>query len=226
MPRIIAYIDGFNFYYGCLKNTPYKWVNPCALLEKMFPHDSLEEVKYFTAKVSPRGTDKDQPIRQEIYWRALRTLPKMKIICGSFLTKPKCIPIYRAQKKPVRTWIASWFLSEIRKKEGVWLAYVLRTEEKGSDVNLAAHLINDAHFKRCDHSVLVTGDSDLLDAVKIVVNEVGIPITVVNPQKRVSRELKAASTHYRHIHKSELAATQFPTQIVDAKGSFSKPPRW
>ena len=26
MKRVIAYIDGYNLYYGLLKGTPYKWL--------------------------------------------------------------------------------------------------------------------------------------------------------------------------------------------------------
>ena len=50
--RTIVYIDGFNLYYGCLKNTPYKWLN----LEKLFMQlldkkHKIIAVKYFTARV-------------------------------------------------------------------------------------------------------------------------------------------------------------------------------
>ena len=33
------YIDAFNLYYGCLKGTPYKWLNLQRFCELHFPSD-------------------------------------------------------------------------------------------------------------------------------------------------------------------------------------------
>ena len=32
--RTRVYIDGYNFYYGCLRRTPYKWLDLLPLFEK------------------------------------------------------------------------------------------------------------------------------------------------------------------------------------------------
>ncbi|MEQ4336631.1 6-hydroxy-3-succinoylpyridine hydroxylase, partial [Pseudomonas syringae] len=32
--RTRIYIDGYNFYYGCLRRTPYKWLDLLPLFEK------------------------------------------------------------------------------------------------------------------------------------------------------------------------------------------------
>ncbi len=58
---------------------------------------------------------------------------------------------------------------------------VIKTEEKGSDVNLAVHLIHDAYQNRYESAVIVSGDSDLVTAVQIVKNELGKPVGVLNP---------------------------------------------
>jgi uncharacterized LabA/DUF88 family protein len=47
-------------------------------------------------------------------------------------------------------------------------ANVIKTEEKGSDVNLAVHMLNDAWLDKFDCAVLVSNDSDLAEALKIV----------------------------------------------------------
>jgi len=94
----------------------------------------------------------------------------LSIIEGSFLTKPKNLPLARAHRYRIRAAICEWLCPDLRfTTDGVLLARVLRTEEKGSDVNLAAHLINDAHAGRFDEAIVVSGDSDLCDAIKIVV---------------------------------------------------------
>ena len=33
--RAFVYVDGFNLYYGALKGTPWKWLDPVALLERV-----------------------------------------------------------------------------------------------------------------------------------------------------------------------------------------------
>jgi hypothetical protein len=41
MSTAIAYIDGFNLYYGALKGTPYKWLDIVALARRLVPNDHL-----------------------------------------------------------------------------------------------------------------------------------------------------------------------------------------
>jgi hypothetical protein len=45
-------------------------------------------------------------------------------------------------------------------------ARVIKTEEKGSDVNLATHLLHDAHMGRFDVAGVISNDSDLLEPIK------------------------------------------------------------
>ena len=80
-----VYIDGFNLYYGCLKGTPYKWLDLDALCRRLLPKHEIQRIRYFTALVSARPGDPQQPIRQEIYLRALRTIPHLSIHLGRFL---------------------------------------------------------------------------------------------------------------------------------------------
>jgi hypothetical protein len=35
------YIDGFNLYYGCLKGSPYKWLDLDALARRLQPRDQI-----------------------------------------------------------------------------------------------------------------------------------------------------------------------------------------
>jgi hypothetical protein len=59
-----VYIDGFNLYYGCLKGTPYKWLDPAALTRRLLPADEIKRIRYFTARVNPRFTDPRAPQRK------------------------------------------------------------------------------------------------------------------------------------------------------------------
>ena len=66
---------------------------------------------------------------------------------------------------------------------------VIKTEEKGSDVNLATHLLHDAHMGRFEVAVVVSNDSDLLEPIKIVREQLGKKVGILNPQKNPSRAL-------------------------------------
>ena len=70
------------------------------------------------------------------------------------------------------------------KKRQTTMAKVVKTSEKGSDVNLATHLLHDAYRNKFEAAVLITGDSDLLEAVRIVSKEVKKIVGVICPQLR------------------------------------------
>lgn len=122
MAKTYVYIGGgFNLYYGCLKRTPYKWLDLAKLSHALLPGDTIERIKYFTARVSARPYNPSAPIDQQVYLRALRTIPNLEVIFGHFLTHSVLMT-----------------LTDVVPAKRVW---VDKTEEKGSDVNLAAHLV-------------------------------------------------------------------------------------
>src|SRR5207247_721364 len=73
--RTNVYIDAFNLYYGCLKGTPYKWLDLEALCRILLPKNDVIHIKYFTARISAQPHDPSKPTRQQTYLRALDTLP-------------------------------------------------------------------------------------------------------------------------------------------------------
>jgi uncharacterized LabA/DUF88 family protein len=206
MPRVNVYIDGFNLYYGSLKKTPYKWLDVSKLCQLMLPSDTIQSIKFFTANVSARPHDKHLPVRQQIYFRALKTIPNLTIIRGHFLTHS--VPMILTGSDPIKK---------------VW---VDKTEEKGSDVNLATHLLHDGFTGLFDVAVLITNDSDLVEPVKLVRQVLHLPIGILNPHNRDSRELQQYATFVRRIRQRHLIASQFPDKITDSKGEFHKPQGW
>ena len=115
--RTFVYVDGFNLYYGALKGTPFKWLDPVSLFEKVLqPRHDILKVKYFTARVSGTPTDPSMPQRQDVYLRALRHFrPEVEVYFGHFLSHTVRAPLAQPAGRQ-RT------------------AEVIRTEEKGSDV--------------------------------------------------------------------------------------------
>ena len=63
--RTYVYVDGFNLYYGSLKDTPYKWLDLDKLCQELLQaHNELLQIRYFTAHLKPRPNDPKQPYRQ------------------------------------------------------------------------------------------------------------------------------------------------------------------
>jgi uncharacterized LabA/DUF88 family protein len=204
--RVNVYIDGFNLYYGALKQTPYKWLDVSRLCQTLLPSDTLQQIKYFSARVSARPTKLTSAHDQGLYIRALKTIPNLTIQYGHFLTHT--VPMYLAAVTPPKR---------------VW---VEKTEEKGSDVNLASHLVRDAFRKEFEVAVLITNDSDLAEPVRIVAEELKIPVGILNPHQHHSKELQRYATFVKRIRQGHLVASQFPATLRDAKGEFSKPEGW
>jgi uncharacterized LabA/DUF88 family protein len=203
-----VYVDGFNLYYGALKGTKYKWLDLMQMCQLLLPQNTIHCIKYFTARVNARPNNPDQPVRQQAYIRALQTLPNLRVVFGHFLTSEVMMPVaYPVQGQPR-------------------YIKVIKTEEKGSDVNLATHLLNDGYKKDYDIAVVITNDSDLLEPIRIVRQELGLRVGILNPHKRPSRALLPHVMFIKQIRVGVLAQSQFPNTLTDANGTFSKPRGW
>ena len=203
-----VYIDGFNLYYGALKQTPHRWLDIQQMCQLLLAGNTIQSVKYFTALVSARPSDPGQPVRQHAYLRALRTLPKVSIHLGHFLTHEIMMPMVVPPGQPQQ------------------YVRVIKTEEKGSDVNLATHLLHDAHMNRFDIAVVVSNDSDLLEPIKIIRRDLGKRVGILNPQRHPSRAILPHIDFIKQIRKGVLQASQLPHGLTDAKGTFHKPAAW
>ena len=110
-------------------------MNIKALAEKLLnPANVVTGVKYYTARVSGR-MDPSAPARQQIYLDALRTVPEISIHMGSFLLSEKFAGLVKPPEFRPRASLAPPWPDVVK---------VVKVEEKGSDVNLASHLLLDA----------------------------------------------------------------------------------
>ena len=103
---------------------------------------------------------------------------------------------------------------------------VVKTEEKGSDVNIASHMLRDGFRGAYEAAVLVTNDSDLIEPIRIVREELGLLVGILNPQKRASVLLRHHASFMKPIRSGVVAVSQFPVEIHDQKGVFRKPAQW
>jgi hypothetical protein len=105
-------------------------------------------------------------------------------------------------------------------------ARVVKTEEKGSDVNLGAHLVRDAFTRAFEHAAIITNDTDLKEPLRIVVQEAKLPVTLLSPVAHPSAHLRKVATHVRHLT-PYLGVSQFPDPVVAPNGQpIAKPPGW
>jgi uncharacterized LabA/DUF88 family protein len=208
--RTSIYVDGFNFYYGAVKGTPHKWLNFMTLFRDLLrPTNDIRKIRYFTAMISGK-IDPTGPDRQQTYLRALRTIPEIEIHKGNFLVSQKWAPLtdpagYQFRPAPA-------------------LVSIQRTEEKGSDVNLATWLVRDAFKDEFDVAVVVSNDTDLVEPIRIVATELGKPVGLICTGASPARSLARVATFCRFVTPGRLAAAQFPDVIPGT--TIRKPERW
>ena len=211
MDRAIAYIDGLNFYYGAVRHRPrFKWLDPRAMLESLFPELQFARIRYFSTLVMPQAGDTEAPRRQAVYFRALRTVPFLTIYEGRMAIRTKTGIVIPKSSPPQ-------------------VATLEVFEEKRTDVNIASHLLLDAFEGRYDTAIIVSNDSDLTTPIEMVVSRLGKRVITVNPYlaNRQSSELRRAATRtIPQINASVLRASQFPNTLTDARGRFTRPRFW
>jgi hypothetical protein len=103
---------------------------------------------------------------------------------------------------------------------------VIKTAEKGSDVNIATYLLIDVFNQDCEKSVILSNDSDLKTPIEFVRNQLGITAGILNPHANRSWALYNAADFFRPIRQGPLSASQFPDQLTDAQGIITKPASW
>jgi uncharacterized LabA/DUF88 family protein len=164
--RVIVYVDGFNFYYGLKKEQNWKkyyWLDIVKFFELfMRPDQELIAVKYFSARVD----DIDKGLRQSAFFQANKENKKFQLILGKYLRKSlKC----HSCGSIIHTY-----------------------EEKESDVRIATQVVYDVLKNKCDLSIIVSADSDMVPAIELSVVE-GHKVVVYFPPFQSSNSLAAIS---------------------------------
>lgn len=228
--RAIFYIDGFNFYYLRTKRQPqFKWLNMKALADLIVPTGTtVLSVNYYTANVSGK-IDPDAPKRQQALFSALGTVPEVKIFKGRFLYSEKWAGLVQPpQSRPHGYQWPTPYPDVVKVK---------KSEEKGSDVNLGVHLVRDAFVDAFDVAYVLTNDTDLVEPLRIVTEEVGKKVCIVapcRPYKEGKRtvplpapSLMQVSSFVHYVDDAELSTAQFPDTVQRVgKSPVAKPASW
>jgi hypothetical protein len=203
MDRVVAYIDGFNLYFGLKASHGRKclWLDLQALVESLLlPVQELAEVKYFTARLRD---DPDGGRRQSTYLDALVShCRKVRRVEGRFQEKNRGCRICGAR------WISC--------------------EEKETDVNISVALIEDAVRDRYDTALLISGDTDLRPAIASALRlQPHKRVLVAFPPNRFSARLIKAVDAYIRIGLDKVRNAQLPPSVVTAGGVvLERPGDW
>jgi 6-hydroxy-3-succinoylpyridine 3-monooxygenase len=233
--RTRIYIDGYNLYYGCLKNTSLKWLDIKVLFETqilpsiLFTKDGTTatfellspSIKYFTAQILEKAAKATDSVAcQSRYHDALRKkyINEIEIVEGYYSAVPSNASVID-ENDPDK---------DPRDCQSI---KVWKLEEKQSDVNLALQAYHDAITGVVDHIVIVTNDTDISPAMKLIREHtnviLGLVIPTKNHERRPNAELKEYAHWTRtHITEAELLASQLPRVIPHGRHPVSKPDTW
>jgi uncharacterized LabA/DUF88 family protein len=199
MERVIAYVDGFNLYFGLRSKgwRRYYWLNIRTLAENLSkPNQRLLLTKYFTARIAG-PPDKEK--RQSTYIEALETLSKFQIVYGKYQLNP-------------RECSQCGFQDEV-------------PNEKMTDVNIAVEILKDAYQDEFDVALLISADSDLVPPVKAVRELFPTKrVVVASPPGRYSVGLAKAGSKSLVISRRTIAKSLLPEEIEKADGYILRCP--
>jgi len=242
--RIGVYVDGFNLYYGarglCTRSTPgWRWLDLRRLADAIVARRSawggstIDRVVYCTARISGASNTSGQR-DQDVYLRALQRSGSVdEFAMGNYVSRVSSAPLAVADRKarPVLT-LPSWPMM-IQHRDGrphpdaVFMASVARREEKGSDVNVASHLLLDVLERRVDAAVVISNDSDL--AFPIAQARERVPVGTVNPTKNYragklgGTPLDGVGGHWWYqLTAGDVKGAQLPDRV----GTLTKPAGW
>ena len=242
--KVGVYVDGFNLYYGgrtlCGRGAPgWRWLDVRSLAASLigsrtaWPAAVLDRLVYCVARVDETA-DPLSHRSQDVYLKALVAYGCVDHIeYGHFVSRVKTRPLATSDPtgRPVLT-TARWPVmvqdsagSSVRSAR--FLVSYADREEKGSDVNIAAHLLLDTLERRIDAAVLVSNDSDL----RLPVQEARrrVPVGLVNPSPNyLAGDLRGRTTDGVGGHWwLALSATDLLNhQLPDPCCGYSKPKGW
>ena len=190
--KVIAYIDGFNLYFGIVEaGFEYcKWLNLKLLVQNLLkPNQELIEVKYFTSRVS---NNPDKQKRQSLYIEALESIG-IKIIYGNYQDgNVKCLRCGH-----------------------IWKS----AKEKMTDVNIATAIIIDAYKNIYDVAMLISGDTDLIPPIREIHSIFKDKrVLIAFPPKRHNKVLAIAAKGSFVIGRKKLVESQLNEEVISLTG--------
>lgn len=234
--RVGVYIDGFNLYYGGIKlcgagQAGWRWLDVRSLVAARLPANwtdaEISRVVYCTARVSGIP-DPTTPRDQDRYLRALELHGSVDDIeYGNFVARVRTSPLATQGRRgnPVIT-TSNWPVmvkdaNRVDIPDARFVVSHLHREEKGSDVNVATHLLQDIFEKTVDAAVVVSNDSDLKLPIRVARQH--LPVGMVTPAKWFAGDLafepgEGVGGHWQaNLDKESFTQHQLPARVKKIK---------
>lgn len=195
--KVGVYVDGYNLYYGaraaCGRGTEgWRWLDIRSLVtdtitcEGSWTTTTITRLIYCTARVDA-STNPSAHQDQDVYLKALQKSGNVTWIeYGNYVAHIKRAYLATEDPKTRRPQIATsqWPIMvkndhDEPVRQARFMVSYLGLEEKGSDVNLATHLLSDVLQGKVDAAVVVSNDSDL--ALPLRQAREHVPTATINP---------------------------------------------
>lgn len=242
--RVGVYVDGYNLYYGGRKAcgrgaAGWRWLDVRALAAtlvaeqaQVWPGASVTRLVYCTARING-GANPSGAADQDVYLKALRASGSVDHIeFGNYISKVIKRPLATEGRRgrPILVtpqWPIKVQRHGIPEPDATFMASVGTWEEKGSDVNVASHLLVDILTNAVDAAVVISNDSDLRMPVHQAWSRV--PVGVVNPGSGYTAgdlSTAPAGGAGHHWWRTLKALDYTAHQLPDPAGTYTKPLGW
>jgi uncharacterized LabA/DUF88 family protein len=202
MAKIYFLVDGFNYYHAVDSNgkyKKYKWVSLSRLCKCFLTHkDSIAGIEYFTTLAT---WNSEKVSRHKIFIKAQEN-EGVNVIYGEFKRKER-------RCRSCRQMFSTF-------------------EEKQTDVNIALRLFQLAFQEKYDKAIIISGDTDLIPAIKTVRSLFpSKQIGVVIPIGRASEDLKKQADFFYRMKEKHLASSIYQRDVTLIDGTvLSCPSNW
>lgn len=242
--QVGVYVDGFNLYFGGRsvngRHTPgWRWLDVRSLSSDLVARQSgwgsaaLVHIVYCTARISGSINPSGQ-VSQDVYIKALQAVGSVDHIeYGYYMAtvKEALLATKNTKSKPVIA-TSQWPVmvrdsSSTPVPDAQFMVSYLHLEEKGSDVNVASHLLFDVLTNQVNAAVVISNDSDLAYPLRVARDRV--PVGLVHPgagYRAGALTGKPTDGVGNHWWTKLVAADYTNHQLPDPAGTFTKPPGW
>jgi hypothetical protein len=240
-----VYIDGFNLYFGGRsvngRGAPgWRWLDLRGLCSDLVARPptwagaAIKRIVYCTARVSGAISPSGQA-DQDVYLKGLLATKSVDLIeygyYSATVKKSLLATENPTNKRPVvvKSSLPVLVLDSAATPVpgGQFMVSYLRLEEKGSDVNVATHLLKDVLTGDVDAAIVISNDSDLALPLRIARRQV--PVGLIHPGVgRRAGALKASPSDGvgNHWWSQLLPADYTSHQLPDPAGTFTRPTGW
>lgn len=197
MVPVSFYVDGFNLYHALLrfKDPKVEWLDLHALCHRLIlpKTEKITAINYFSAYAHWLP---DAMSRHQEYVKALEATGVTPIL-GHFKHKDrKCF-----------------------KCNATWIAH----EEKETDVSIGITMLNDAYKGKYNRAYLITRDSDLMPAIKMIRTEFPKKelVAVAPPMMGHSNDLLTLCNEKKKITPKQVWSCLLPERVKKKDGTLA-----